>query len=140
MVSVVPFRRIRISTRLSVEETSTRLSQSVSKQTLFLALGKRGFQGRVTAHGFAIHRIVPYINSFLPWAYGEFKQEQDKCVIDATLMWHPSVMIVLPLLVLPFVLSGNGGILLPGYILAMVDYNREAHTLFRFLLTTANLA
>lgn len=146
MVSLVPFRRIRISGRLGVEETSTRLSQSVTRQSLFFPFGKRGFQGRVTAHGFAIHRISSNTNSFLPWTYGTIKQDHGECVIEAIIIWHPIAIALLPLLLIPFLFSGISFdgcvgislISLPGYVAIMVNYNIEAHELFRFLLATAN--
>ena len=75
MIPIIPYKHIRISTALTVEQAVSLISSAISpRRTLSnwsVSTGKE-FEGSVNEQGFKIQKIIHNRNSFLPVLYGKF--------------------------------------------------------------------
>jgi hypothetical protein len=110
MIPVIPYKHIRISTALTVEEAMRLVSSAISPLRILdnwsTPTGKE-FEGSVTQQGFKIQKIIHHRNSFLPILYGKFIPTENGTKVD--------VYLTLDVLMIIFVcvwLAGFGGVFL----------------------------
>jgi hypothetical protein len=107
-MKIIPYRRIRIETHLSIEGAIELLRMNLfMKNPPFLY--KRGsfdFYGRIRGSRFTAHRLLDYRgNAFIPMIHGCFVQTSVDTEIHITM--HPPIINLIlasPLICMPFVI------------------------------------
>jgi hypothetical protein len=68
MIPLIPYKRILITTSLTINDAVAVLAKAVSpkKRWYQWSFGGGGFEGIVSRDGFKIERTISYCNSFLP--------------------------------------------------------------------------
>ena len=110
MLPVIPYKHIRISTTLTVEEAVRLVSSAISpRRTLdnWSTPNGKDFEGSVTEQGFQIQKIIHHRNSFLPILYGKFIPTEKGTKVEVHL-----TLDVLMIIFVCFWLAGFGGVFL----------------------------
>lgn len=117
MISLIPYQKFEIKTRLSQEAAQQKLCEIVEPRKLMrfgLSRKHNLFEGEIEGMAFKISRIIHYRNSFLPILVGQIRDDLDASTLKITA--RPMWFIVL-LWTFALVGVGAGGVLsgdLPG--------------------------
>lgn len=141
-IQLIPYRRLSLNTRLSVEQTMSLLQESVapvpSISLRWTSKATKPFEGTVSPTGFTIFRTIRYRNSFLPILNGRFAATPTGTVITVNMTISPLVAAVGLLMIMslgPILLSalarqfdlGLALLLLGIYVVMMIAFGYEAN-------------
>lgn len=91
-LSILPFRRFELTTRLSAHEARAKLQQHVGGAWRIAPLGVGApYAGMVDAEGFELRRNVQARNMIVPRVQGSFRSARNGAVIDVRITLPPLV-------------------------------------------------
>jgi hypothetical protein len=104
---LIPYKTIRITSSLTPEEASRRITQVVdTRRWTWRRLPGVHFQGRVSPEGFRILPVVRGRNTYLPLIRGYFHAGPSGTDVVATFSLHPLAIAMVSLLaIVPFAIE-----------------------------------
>lgn len=111
---LIPYQTFCLDTRLKPDEVAARLVAAVEPFRWF-RLGRwqnphRPFEGRVTADGFRIVRIIGYNNSFIPVLRGHICPTADGGRVEGKMTLYPAVSAFMAVWMIGFGILGVAGL------------------------------
>ena len=91
MITLIPYQRFEIKTRLSQEAARQKLQEIVEPRKLMrfgLSRKHNLFEGEIEGTAFKISRIIHYRNSFLPILVGQIQDDLDASTLRITARLH----------------------------------------------------
>lgn len=83
-MKLLPYRKITISTKLTQQEVSQKISENTAKPDLSNPHGSTLFSGAVNPESFRIRRNLDYRNSFVPFMTGRFLPNTGRTTMEVT--------------------------------------------------------
>jgi hypothetical protein len=128
-MTLIPYEHFSLSSRKSIKDLVTILSQNVAETALFSVFRKvhdKPFEGKFSENGFKLKRVVHYYNSFIPIVKGHFSLSSEGTNVSVQMFPHPiSYFFVLAVTIFGLIFRNAVGPLFSkrtsfGFILAVV--------------------
>jgi len=94
-LKLIPYERFTIETDLTPEEVRERLAANVKPWPFFRLAGTPAgsrYEGKCGERSFVVTRSIGYVNSAIPFVFGEYRRGDDGTVIEIRMRPHLVVL------------------------------------------------